>query len=104
AVSGSPLGFSRFVRRPYGWVGGFPQTHPWVFWPSHLAPGLWLVGDSVFPGQSIPATALAGLRVARAILHSMGGELRLAAEPPRFDPAARDETVSLRQLIQSNPS
>lgn len=103
-ILGSPLGFSRFVRRPFGWVGGFPQTCPSVFWPSHLAPGLWLVGDSVFPGQSIPATALAGLRVARAILHDLGGELRLAEDPPRFAPGARDETFSQRQFLRSNPS
>lgn len=92
-VSGSPLAFGRFVRRPYGWVGGFPQTRPWAFWPSQLAPSLWLVGDSVFPGQSIPAAALAGLRVARAILRASGGDLRRAADPPQFEIGARDTII-----------
>lgn len=36
-------------------------------WPRPIAPNLWLVGDSVFPGQSTLATALGGLRVAEAL-------------------------------------
>jgi hypothetical protein len=34
--------------------------------------GLWMVGDSIFPGQSTAAVALGGLRVARAILAEYG--------------------------------
>jgi len=29
-----------------------------------VRPGLWMVGDSVFPGQSTLATALGGVKVA----------------------------------------
>jgi hypothetical protein len=35
--------------------------------PSQIARGVWLVGDSVFPGQSALATAIGGSRVAEAI-------------------------------------
>jgi hypothetical protein len=31
-----------------------------------------MVGDSIFPGQSVAATALGGRRVARAVLQSIG--------------------------------
>jgi phytoene dehydrogenase-like protein len=66
------VSFQRFTRRLWGWVGGFPQTSLLRAWGPRIGPGLWLVGDSVFPGQSVPAVALGGMRVARAI---MGGEL-----------------------------
>ena len=64
--------FQRFARRDWGWVGGFPQTSLARAWGPRLAPGLWLVGDSVFPGQSVPAVALGGLRVARSLLAEHG--------------------------------
>jgi phytoene dehydrogenase-like protein len=67
-LPGTPVTFQRFTRRLWGWVGGFPQTSLARAWGPRLAPGLWLVGDSVFPGQSVPAVALGGLRVARSIL------------------------------------
>jgi phytoene dehydrogenase-like protein len=67
-LSGTPVTFQRFTRRDWGWVGGFPQTSLTRAWGPRLAPGLWLVGDSVFPGQSVPAVALGGLRVAQSLL------------------------------------
>lgn len=67
-LPGTPVTFQRFTRRAWGWVGGFPQTHLLRTWGPHLGPGLWMVGDSIFPGQSLAATALGGLRIARAIL------------------------------------
>lgn len=93
ALPGTPLAFARFVRRPFGWVGGFPQRHPFVGWPSELAPGLWLCGDSVFPGQSIPATALAGLRVARFILRSRGSDLPLSDREPHLEATGSSPTL-----------
>ncbi len=74
-LPGTPMTFQRFTRRAWGWVGGFPQTSLFQSWGPRLAPGVWMVGDSIFPGQSIPAVMLAGLRVARAIE---------ASEPIRF--------------------
>jgi C-3',4' desaturase CrtD len=64
---GTPVTFQRFTRRAKGWVGGFPQTDLFRAWPPHLSPGLWLVGDSIFPGQSTAAVALGGLRVAEGV-------------------------------------
>jgi len=71
-LPGTPVTFQRFTRRAWGWVGGFPQTSLFRAWGPRLAPGLWLVGDSVFPGQSVPAVALGGLRVARSLLAELG--------------------------------
>ncbi len=51
----------------WGWVGGFPQTSLFRAWAPGLAPDLWMVGDSIFPGQSTAAVALGGLRVAEAV-------------------------------------
>jgi C-3',4' desaturase CrtD len=78
-LPGTPVTFQRFTRRLWGWVGGFPQTSLTRAWGPHLAPGLWLVGDSVFPGQSVPAVSLGGLRVARSLL----AELNLQEVPSK---------------------
>ena len=67
-LPGTPVAFQRFTRRYRGWVGGFPQTSLLRNWDPQLAPNLWMVGDTIFPGQSVPAVALGGLRVARALL------------------------------------
>ena len=67
-LPGTPLTFQRFTRRVWGWVGGFPQTDLLRAWGPRMGPNLWMVGDSIFPGQSIAAAALGGLRVASAIL------------------------------------
>jgi hypothetical protein len=29
---------------------------------------MWMAGDTIFPGQSVPAAALGGLRVAKMVL------------------------------------
>ncbi|MCE7988700.1 MAG: hypothetical protein DYG89_46690 [Caldilinea sp. CFX5] len=71
-LAGTPITFQRFARRDWGWVGGFPQTHLWRAWGPRLAPQLWMVGDSIFPGQSTAAVALGGLRVADSILADYG--------------------------------
>jgi phytoene dehydrogenase-like protein len=67
-LPGTPATFQRFTRRSKGWVGGFQQTNLLQAWGPRLGTNLWMVGDSVFPGQSVAATALGGLRVASAIL------------------------------------
>jgi phytoene dehydrogenase-like protein len=76
-VPGTPVSFARFTRRPFGWVGGFPQTRLGRAVPHRLARNLWLVGDSTFPGQSIAAAALGGLAVAHAILQEHGQALNM---------------------------
>jgi phytoene dehydrogenase-like protein len=73
-LPGTPLTFERFTRRASGWVGGFPQTSLFRFSGPRLSLGLWMVGDSIFPGQSVPAVALGGLRVARSVISERKGD------------------------------
>jgi C-3',4' desaturase CrtD len=84
----TPQTFQRFTRRAWGWVGGFPQTNLFRAWGPRLAPNLWMVGDSIFPGQSTAAVALGGMRVARDVLGVLTGEdLALARRPGASSPA-----------------
>ena len=89
-LPGTPDTFERFTRRIGGWVGGFPQTSLFRSFAPRLAPAIWLAGDSIFPGQSVAATALGGLRVADQVLRSIGcgfelpaAHQRLASDPVR---------------------
>ncbi len=68
ALPGTPATFERYTRRARGWVGGFPQVNLLQNPGAKLGDNLWMVGDSIFPGQSVAAAALGGLRVAGAIL------------------------------------
>jgi phytoene dehydrogenase-like protein len=70
-LPGTPHTFQRFTGRPFGWVGGFPQINLFQNWGSRITKGTWMVGDSIFPGQSVPAAALGGIRVAKQILKSL---------------------------------
>jgi phytoene dehydrogenase-like protein len=70
-LTASPASFERFTRRPGGMVGGFAQTSLWsALGPRTGIRDLWLVGDSVFPGQSTAGTTIGAMRVADAILKS----------------------------------
>jgi phytoene dehydrogenase-like protein len=69
-LPGTPVTFQRYTRRVQGWVGGYPQTSMFRAHPPALGPGLWVVGDSIFPGQSVPSVALGGLRVASEVLEN----------------------------------
>lgn len=81
-LHGTPITFQRFTRRDLGWVGGFPQTHLLRTQAPRLAPNLYMVGDSIFPGQSTAAVALGGLRVAETILAGAATPLRAARHFP----------------------
>lgn len=70
-MPGTPVTFARFTRRAWGWVGGFPQTSLFTARKPHLGKGLWMVGESIFPGQSVPAVALGGMRIAASILNEL---------------------------------
>jgi C-3',4' desaturase CrtD len=83
-LPGTPVTFQRYTRREWGWVGGFPQTSLVRGWRPQLAPTLWMVGDSIFPGQSTAAVALGGLRVAFGVLDELGrAPVRPATASPR---------------------
>jgi phytoene dehydrogenase-like protein len=84
-LPGTPVSFQRFTRRSLGWVGGFPQTSLFRAWAPRLGKDLWLVGDSIFPGQSVLAAALGGTRVAHAVESSIP---RRTVVPVRALPAS----------------
>jgi phytoene dehydrogenase-like protein len=69
---GTPISFWRYTQRHHGMVGGLPQR-PWSSGLFSLGSraagvaGLWLVGDSTFPGQSTAAVTQSGIRVYKAI-------------------------------------
>lgn len=71
AMTASPRTFERFTWREAGAVGGVPRRaglfHYRELGPKPVREGLWLVGDSVFPGQSTLATALGGVRTAASV-------------------------------------
>lgn len=67
----TPRSFSRYTRRTGGRVGGPPvsrsnsnlmATDTGIF-----GPGLWVVGDSVFPGQGTMAVVMCAMRVLERI-------------------------------------
>ncbi len=68
-LSATPASFERFTRRADGMVGGFAQTSLWSAWgPRTPIRGLWMVGDSIFPGQSTAGVTIGAMRVAGALL------------------------------------
>lgn len=84
SLPGTPVTFERFTRRARGFVGGFPQTSlQTALSPRLPVEGLWLVGDSIFPGQSTAGVTLGALRVADSIL--LEREPARRRRPPRAD-------------------
>lgn len=75
-LPGTPVTFQRFTRRARGWVGGYPQTHLFRTRGPRLGRNLWMVGDSIFPGQSTAAVALGGMRVADDIQTALDSKSR----------------------------
>jgi C-3',4' desaturase CrtD len=71
-LPGTPITFEFYTGRPKGMVGGFPQKSLFdVRGPGTGIPNLWLVGDSIFPGQSTAGVTLGGMRVADAIIKAV---------------------------------
>jgi phytoene dehydrogenase-like protein len=70
-MTASPRTWERFTRRANGAVGGIPRRAGWHNYaqlgPLEVARGLWMVGDTAFPGQSTLATALGGIRTAQTL-------------------------------------
>lgn len=72
-LAGTPVTFERFTGRPGGMVGGFAQTSLFAArGPRTGLANLWLVGDSVFPGQSTAGVTLGALRVAAEVRAAAG--------------------------------
>ncbi|WP_437725229.1 phytoene desaturase family protein [Sorangium sp. So ce861] len=76
ALTASPRTFARFTGRAGGAVGGVPRRaglgHYLSVWPRPVQDGLWMVGDSVFPGQSTLAAAIGGARTAESVARRLG--------------------------------
>jgi C-3',4' desaturase CrtD len=67
----TPLTFQFYTRRPLGMVGGFPQSSLFrARSPLTGLPNVWLVGDSIFPGQSTAGVTLGAFRVISLVLRS----------------------------------
>ncbi len=67
-LPGTPHTYEFYTRRPFGMVGGFPQTSLFAArGPQTGLRNLWLVGDSIFPGQSTAGVTLGALRVAKLV-------------------------------------
>jgi len=72
----TPLGFEKWTNRPNGIVGGLGQN-PDVFGLFGLASrtpfkGLWLCGDSIYPGEGTAGVSQSALMVSKQILASRG--------------------------------
>ena len=67
-MPGTPITYQRYTGRAFGWVGGYPQTSLLSSRGAKAGKNLWLVGDSIFPGQSTAAVALGAMRVANEII------------------------------------
>ncbi len=92
AEFGTPRSFRRYTRRTLGAVGGAPVSRSnsnfLAVGPDVLGPGLWVVGDSVFPGQGTMAAVLSGIRVVERIAGISWASIR--ARPRPWGPATPD--------------
>ena len=70
--AGTPRTFLRYTRRAGGTVGGFAQTPQRANFgaSSHRTPirGLYLAGDTIFPGQGLLGVTVSGHNAARSAL------------------------------------
>ncbi|OAI40026.1 hypothetical protein AYO38_06620 [bacterium SCGC AG-212-C10] len=72
--SATPRSFERFTLRPDGFVGGLVQrpSNGAQFAAGHRpAPGIYLAGDHVFPGQGTVGVALSGINAYRDVCDSL---------------------------------
>ncbi len=76
----SPRSFQRYTRRLDGAVGGAPvmrsNSNFLAVDSDVFGPGIWVVGDSVFPGQGTMATVLSAIRVIERITEISWDHLR----------------------------
>lgn len=96
-LPGTPAAFYRFTRRPGGMVGGFPLTNLFKVRGPHTGiERLWLVGDSIFPGQSTAGVTAGALRVAADVTRAFAGR--------RWAMCRRESALKADALSPSNPS
>lgn len=70
-MSGTPVTFAHFTHRKFGQVGGIPHSmhRPLFLWQGWKTKqkGIFLVGDTVYPGQGAPGVILGALNVVDAL-------------------------------------
>lgn len=67
--AGTPVSWERYTGRLNGCVGGYPQTSLFgVRGPATRYDNLFLVGDSIFPGQSLPGVVTGARRTVELLL------------------------------------
>jgi C-3',4' desaturase CrtD len=74
-MAGTPLTYATYTLRHHGTVGGFPQSSLFAAQGPRVRPdlnNLWMVGDSVFPGQSTAGVTAGAMRVVRAVRDYLG--------------------------------
>jgi phytoene dehydrogenase-like protein len=80
----SPRSFARYTRRTLGAVGGAPVSRSNSTFlavdADVLGRGLWVVGDSVFPGQGTMAVVLSAIRVVERITGASWADLKTHEE------------------------
>ena len=77
----TPSSFERWTRRPGGIVGGLGQ-HPSQFGPFGLPSrtplkGLWLCGDSIYPGEGTAGVSQSAMMVVRQLMERKGRYLNI---------------------------
>ena len=77
----TPRSFAKWTGRPKGMVGGLGQT-PSSFGPYGLpsrtpANGLWLCGDSIYPGEGTAGVSQSALMACRQLMATRGRQLSL---------------------------
>ena len=77
----TPQSFERWTGRPLGIVGGLGQ-HPSQFGPFGLSSrtplnGLWLCGDSIYPGEGTAGVSQSALMVVRQLMERKGRHLNI---------------------------
>lgn len=98
-LPGTPVTFQYYTNRPLGMVGGFPQSSILkARGPKTGVPNLWLVGDSIFPGQSTAGVTLGAMRVAGEVVRT---ETRLTHPYPGV--TLRDRTNQRHDRSYSPP-
>jgi phytoene dehydrogenase-like protein len=67
----TPVTYAHWTGRERGMVGGFPQGSLFkARGPRTEIENVWLVGDSIFPGQSTAGVTLGGMRVAHDVIRA----------------------------------
>ncbi len=94
----SPRSFARYTRRSLGAVGGPPvsraNSNALAVGSDVFGDGLWVVGDSVFPGQGTMATVLSAIRVLERITGKSWSTIRSTCQTTWIRPENLLETGS----------